>query len=62
MTTSRNLIADNPELACQIVEMDTVMGCQESRKSLLTLYFINSSLQLAFLLDRHTKESCRGNI
>ena len=53
----RNLIADNPELACQIVEMDTVMGCQESRKSLLTLYFVNSSLQLAFLLDRHTEEA-----
>jgi IS30 family transposase len=34
-----------------VVEMDTVLGCEGSRKVLLTLYFRNCHLMLAYLLD-----------
>lgn len=45
---------DHPD--CQVVEMDTVHGVKGG-KVLLTLFFRNCSLMLAFLLDRCT-ESC----
>lgn len=38
-----------------VVEMDTVLGCEGSRKILLTLHFQQCSLMLAFLLE--SKES-----
>ena len=34
-----------------VVEMDTVLGCEGSRKALLTLHFTSCSLMAAFLLD-----------
>jgi len=34
-----------------VIEMDTVMGCEGSTKVLLTLYFKNCHLMLAYLLD-----------
>ena len=40
-----------------IVEMDTVIGKQEDKKCILTLYFRNSKLMLLFLIDKYkTKE------
>jgi len=47
-------IANHPEK--HVVEMDTVHGTKGS-KSLLTLFFRNSSLMLAFLLDACTQEA-----
>lgn len=40
-----------------VVEMDTVVGCEGSRKVLLTLHFDNCSFMAAFLLD--SKEAKR---
>ena len=40
-----------------IVEMDTVIGKQEDKKCILTLYFRNSKLMLLFLINKYkTKE------
>ena len=36
-----------------IVEMDTVIGKQEDKKCILTLYFRNSKLMLMFLIDKY---------
>lgn len=36
-----------------IVEMDTVIGEQEDKKCIMTLYFRNSKLMLMFLIDKY---------
>ena len=36
-----------------IVEMDTVIGKQEDKKCIMTLYFRNSKLMLMFLIDKY---------
>lgn len=36
-----------------IVEMDTVIGKQEDKKCIMTLYFRNSKLMLIFLIDKY---------
>lgn len=36
-----------------IVEMDTVIGKQEDKKCIMTLYFKNSKLMLMFLIDKY---------
>ena len=41
------------------VEMDTVHSSRESNKTLLTLFFTQEKLFLAFLLNRCTKEAVR---
>lgn len=41
-------LAENPDL--NVVEMDTVIGCQSSKKVLLTLYFRLSKCMLIYLL------------
>ena len=40
-----------------IVEMDTVIGKQEDKKCILTLYFRNSRLMLMFLIDKYKTKS-----
>lgn len=40
-----------------IVEMDTVIGKQEDKKCILTLYFRNSKLMLVFLIDKYKTNS-----
>lgn len=40
-----------------IVEMDTVIGKQEDKKCILTLYFRNSKLMLMFLIDKYKTKS-----
>jgi len=42
---------------CNIVEMDTVCGCEGSEKVLLTLFFRSCSFMLAFLMPDNTQES-----
>ena len=44
-----------------IVEMDTVIGKQEDKKCILTLYFRNSKLMLMFLIDKY-KTNAVSNI
>ena len=44
-----------------IVEMDTVIGKQEDKKCILTLYFKNSKLMLMFLIDKY-KTNAVSNI
>lgn len=44
-----------------IVEMDTVIGKQEDKKCILTLYFRNSKLMLMFLIDKY-KPNAVSNI
>lgn len=39
--------------AANIVEMDTVIGKQEDKKCIMTLYFRNSKLMLMFLIDKY---------
>ena len=40
-----------------IVEMDTVIGKQEDKKCILTLYFRNSKLMLMFLIDKYKTDA-----
>lgn len=40
-----------------IVEMDTVIGKQEDKKCILTIYFRNSKLMLMFLIDKYKTKS-----
>ena len=40
-----------------IVEMDTVIGKQEDKKCILTLYFRDSKLMLMFLIDKYKTKS-----
>ena len=40
----------------RVTEMDTVLGCEGSKKVLLTLHFDCCSLMMAYLLD--SKEVC----
>lgn len=40
-----------------VVEMDTVHGCEGSKKVLLTMFFRNCSLMLAFLMPNNSQES-----
>ena len=37
-----------------IVEMDTVIGKQENKKCIMTLYFRSSKLMLMFLIDKYS--------
>lgn len=53
----KELLKENPEL--NVVEMDVVEGCRgQEGKVLLTLFFRNCSLMLAFLMEGDT----RGNV
>lgn len=47
-------ILENPDT--RITEMDTVIGCEGSRKVLLTLHFNPCEFMMAFLMD--SKEAC----
>lgn len=40
-----------------VVEMDCVEGCRDDSAVLLTLHFVNSHMQLAFILNEHTSDS-----
>lgn len=40
-----------------VVEMDCVEGCKNDSAVLLTLHFVNSHMQLAFILDEHTSDN-----
>lgn len=42
-------IRENPDT--RVTEMDTVVGCEGSRKVLLTLHFCTASFMMAYLLD-----------
>lgn len=55
MEDFERFLADNPSVA--IVEMDTVEGPRSERRCLLTLQFLTSSLQLAFLRESNSRES-----
>lgn len=57
MSDFRTYIADHVEDAANLVQMDTVMGKQGSKQSLLTLYFSNCHLQLIFILEEHTAQN-----
>lgn len=57
MTEFRKYIEDHIDDAANIVQMDTVMGKQGSKQSLLTLYFNNCHLQLIFILEEHTSQN-----
>ncbi|MBK5247754.1 MAG: IS30 family transposase, partial [Peptostreptococcaceae bacterium] len=48
-------LAENPDL--NAVEMDTVIGCQSSKKVLLTLYFRHLKCMLIFLLPDKKQSS-----
>lgn len=50
-------LAEHLEMSPHIVQMDTVVGCKGSSSALLTLFFVNSSLQLAFLIEEHTSQA-----
>ena len=41
---------------CNVVEMDTVIGCKNDSKSILTIYFRHCNYMLGFILERHTSE------
>lgn len=45
-----------------VVELDTVIGTQSSKKSLLTIFFRDLKLMLIYLLDSHTRDSIIGAI
>ena len=45
-----------------IVEMDCVEGRKEDNAVLLTLHFVNSHMQLAFIMDNHTSENVVATI
>ena len=51
----RKFMEANPDLS--VVEMDSVEGTRDSLKVLLTLFFRNCSLMLAFLRDANTARS-----
>ena len=51
----RKFMEANPDLS--VVEMDSVEGTRDSLKVLLTLFFRNSSLMLAFLREANTARS-----
>mgnify|MGYP004529110261 CR=1 FL=1 len=40
-----------------VVEMDCVEGRRDDKAVLLTLHFVNSHMQLAFILDEHTSDN-----
>jgi IS30 family transposase len=46
---------ENPDT--NVIEMDTVVGCKESKKVFLTLFFRNSKFMLIYLLDDKTQNS-----
>lgn len=48
-------LAENPDL--NVIEMDTVVGCQSSKKVLLTLYFRLSKCMLIYLLPDKNQAS-----
>ena len=50
-------LTEHIELAPQIVQMDTVIGCKGSSSSLLTFFFTRSNLQFAFIIEQHTSEA-----
>lgn len=50
-------IESNPET--NVVEMDTVVGCEGSRKVLLTMFFRNCKLMLIYLLPDKTTASVK---
>lgn len=50
----QNFLAEFPDT--RVTEMDTVLGCEGSRKVLLTLHFDCCSFMMAYLLDN--KEAC----
>ncbi len=52
-------IEENPDF--QVVEMDTVHGAK-GKKTLLTMFFRNSSMMLGFLLEECTNEAVGGVI
>ena len=54
MSDFRKYISENIEAAANLVQMDTVMGSQSSKQSLLTLYFSSCHIQLIFILEEHT--------
>ncbi len=45
----QDFIRENPDT--RVTEMDTVVGCQGSRKALLTLHFCTTGFMMAYLLD-----------
>lgn len=53
------LVRDDPERASKAVEMDTVVGCAGSRKTILTLFFRPYKLQLLFLMPDKTALSVK---
>lgn len=52
-----NYMQENPD--SNVVEMDTVVGCEGSRKALLTLFFRNCKLMLVYLLPDKTASSVK---
>ena len=50
----QDFLKDQPDI--RVVEMDTVIGCEGSRKVLLTFHFNPFEFMMAFLLD--SKEAC----
>lgn len=57
MDEFRKYMAEHLDDASNLVQMDTVMGKQGSKQSLLTLYFSNCHLQLIFILEEHTSQN-----
>lgn len=53
------LVRNDPERAARAVEMDTVVGCEGSRKVILTLFFRQLKLQLLFLMPDKTTASVK---
>ncbi len=51
----QSFLKESPDTT--ITEMDTVLGCEGSRKVLLTFHFANCSFMMAYLLD--SKEACQ---
>ena len=50
-------LSENPDVMPFVVQIDTVMGPQGTKASLLTIHFKCCNLQLAFLLDEHTSQN-----
>jgi len=53
----QTLLLEHPDT--NVVEMDTVLGCEGSNKVFLTLYFRNSKLMLIYLLPDRKQESVK---
>ena len=53
------LVRNDPERAAKTVEMDTVVGCEGSKKVILTLFFRPYKLQLLFLMPDKTALSVK---